>query len=200
MQDTQDTYKDLYKRFVHIYTESNPNPNSMKFVANYMLVQEGDTFDFPDAQSAETSPLALEIFKFSFVRRVFIAANFVTITKDKGIEWFEISDILRTFIKHYLESDKPVIRGNTESPQAYSENDSEEIRKIKEILDEYVRPAVEQDGGAIHFRSFEEGIVKVQLQGSCSGCPSSTVTLKAGIENLLKRMVPEVKEVVAEGV
>lgn len=200
MQDTQDTYKDLYKRFVHIYTESNPNPNSMKFVANCMLVQEGDSFDFPDVQSAETSPLALELFKFSFVRRVFIAANFVTITKDEGTEWFEISDILRTFIKHYLEGDKPVIRENTESPQAYSENDSEEVRKIKEILDEYVRPAVEQDGGAIHFRSFEEGIVKVQLQGSCSGCPSSTVTLKAGIENLLKRMVPEVKEVVAEGV
>ena len=196
----QDTYKDLYKRFVHIYTVSNPNPNSMKFVANYMLVQEGDTFDFPDAHSAETSPLALELFKFSFVRRVFIAANFVTITKDEGTEWFEISDILRAFIKQYLESDKPVIRENTESPQAYSENDSEEVRKIKEILDEYVRPAVEQDGGAIHFRSFEEGIVKVQLQGSCSGCPSSTVTLKAGIENLLKRMVPEVKEVVAEGV
>lgn len=200
MQDTQDTYKDLYKRFVHIYTESNPNPNSMKFVANYMLVHEGDSFDFPDPASAEVSPLALELFRFNFVRRVFIAANFVTVTKDEQVDWFEVSDILRTFLKQYLESDKPVIRENTASQQIFSESDSEEVRKIKEILDEYVRPAVEQDGGAIHFRSFEEGVVKVQLQGSCSGCPSSTITLKAGIENLLKRMVPEVKEVVAEGV
>lgn len=195
----QDTYKDLYKRFVHIYTESNPNPNSMKFVVNYMLTHEGDSFDFPDAASSEVSPLALELFRFNFVRRVFIAANFVTITKDEHVEWIEISDILRTFLKQYLEEDNPVIREDTASPQVFSEDDPEEVRKIKEILDEYVRPAVEQDGGAIHFRSFKDGVVKVQLQGSCSGCPSSTVTLKAGIENLLKRMVPEVKEVVAEG-
>ncbi|MEY3451306.1 MAG: hypothetical protein RL711_1132, partial [Bacteroidota bacterium] len=117
---------------------------------------------------------------------------------DDAAEWTEISPILKTFIKGFLEEGKPLLIGEIEV--ANLENESDVVTKIKVLLDEYVRPAVEQDGGAITFHSFVDGIVKVNLKGSCSGCPSSTVTLKAGIENLLKRMVPEVQEVVAEGV
>jgi len=193
----------MLKKFVNIYTEANPNPNSMKFVLNFVLVPEGVTFDFLDADSAvKGSPLASELFRFDYVRRVFITNNFITITKDEAIDWNEIIPELRPFIKSYLEAGKPLLaqQAMNDADAALQENDSEVVKKIKGLLDEYVRPAVESDGGAINFHSFHEGTVKVHLQGSCSGCPSSTLTLKAGIENLLKRMVPEVKEVVAEGV
>ncbi|MEB2784672.1 NifU family protein [Algoriphagus persicinus] len=187
-------------RPVHLYMEANPNPNSLKFVANFMLVDEGVSFDFPDAEGAKISPLALELFNFAAVERVFIASNFVTVTKSENVEWAEIQGIVRDHIKQYLESGKAPVPVGFEKDPLFDENDSEVVKKIKGILDEYIRPAVEQDGGAIVFHSFHEGVVKVQLQGSCSGCPSSTVTLKAGIQNLLTRMLPEVKEVVAEGV
>jgi Fe-S cluster biogenesis protein NfuA len=189
------------KRPVHIYMEANPNPNSLKFVANFMLTDEGVSFDFPDQSSTETSPLASELFNFAAVDRVFITSNFVTVTKKENIDWIEIQDIVRNHIKNYLESGKPaIITAAFDRDPLFDENDSEIVKKIKGILDEYIRPAVEQDGGAIVFHSFNEGIVKVLLQGSCSGCPSSTITLKAGIQNLLTRMLPEVKEVQAEGI
>ncbi|EAZ82383.1 NifU family protein [Algoriphagus machipongonensis] len=185
---------------VHLYMEANPNPNSLKFVANFMLVDEGVSFDFPDAASAENSPLALELFNFSAVDRVFVASNFVTVTKKEDVEWSEVQNIFRDHIKKYLESGQAVVKADFDKDPLFDENDSETVKKIKGILDEYIRPAVEQDGGAIVFHSFHDGVVKVLLQGSCSGCPSSTVTLKAGIQNLLTRMLPEVKEVEAEGV
>lgn len=188
------------KKPVHIYLEANPNPNSLKFVVNFMLADEGVSFDFPDQESTENSPLASELFNFDAVARVFIASNFVTVTKKAEVDWIEIQDIVRGHIKNYLEDGKPAIQITFEKDPLFDENDSEVVKKIKGILDEYIRPAVEQDGGAIVFHSFNEGVVKVLLQGSCSGCPSSTVTLKAGIQNLLTRMLPEVKEVVAEGV
>lgn len=187
-------------RPVHLYMEANPNPNSLKFVANFMLVEDGLSFDYPDAESASNSQLAKELFNFSAVQRVFIASNFVTVTKSEEVEWMEIQIIIKDHIKQYLESGQKAVMASFEKDPLFDENDSEVVKKIKGILDEYIRPAVEQDGGAIVFHSFQEGIVKVQLQGSCSGCPSSTVTLKAGIQNLLTRMLPEVKEVVAEGV
>jgi Fe-S cluster biogenesis protein NfuA len=185
---------------VHLYMEANPNPNSLKFVANFMLVEDGVSFDYPDAASAENSQLAKELFNFAAVKRVFVASNFVTVTKDNEVEWMEIQTIVRNHIREYLEAGKTVVQANFDRDPLFNENDSEIVKKIKGILDEYIRPAVEQDGGAIVFHSFQEGIVKVLLQGSCSGCPSSTVTLKAGIQNLLTRMLPEVKEVQAEGV
>lgn len=188
------------KRPVHIYLEANPNPNSLKFVVNFMLADEGLSFDYPDAGSTENSPLAKELFNFASVERVFIASNFVTVTKNDGVEWVEIQDFIRDHIKKYLESGKVAVQAIFDKDPLFDENDSEIVKKIKGILDEYIRPAVEQDGGAIVFHSFHDGIVKVLLQGSCSGCPSSTVTLKAGIQNLLTRMLPEVKEVQAEGV
>lgn len=188
------------KRPVHIYMEANPNPNSLKFVVNFMLTDDGISFDYPDQASTENSPLAYELFNFSAVERVFITANFVTVTKKNTVEWPEIQDFIRDHIKKYLESGKAAVQVTFDKDPLFDENDSETVKKIKGILDEYIRPAVEQDGGAIVFHSFHDGIVKVLLQGSCSGCPSSTVTLKAGIQNLLTRMIPEVSEVQAEGI
>jgi Fe-S cluster biogenesis protein NfuA len=187
-------------RPVHLYMEANPNPNSLKFVANFMLVEEGISYDFPDAASAESSQLAKELFNFAAVQRVFIASNFVTITKSEEVEWAEVQTIFRDHIRQYLESGKKVVQVVVTKDPLFDADDSDIVKKIKGILDEYIRPAVEQDGGAIVFHSFADGVVKVLLQGSCSGCPSSTVTLKAGIQNLLTRMLPEVKEVQAEGV
>src|SRR5688572_935689 len=173
---------------VHIYLESNPNPNSLKFVVNEMLVPEGMSFDFPDAESTGISPLAQDLFSYPFVDRVFFASNFVTVTKKENVEWLEIQNTLKDHIKKYLEAGKFIIE--VKEPEAPAEEETETIKKIKTILEEYIRPAVEQDGGAITYHSFQDGIVKVKLQGSCSGCPSSMITLKAGIENLFTRMMP----------
>ena len=174
---------------VHIYLESNPNPNSLKFVVNEMLVPESLSFDFPDAESASISPLAQELFSYSFVDRVFFASNFVTVTKKGDVDWLEIQNTIKNHIKKFLEEGKFILEMN-EPEVSPVEEETETIKKIKTILEEYIRPAVEQDGGAITYHSFQDGIVKVKLQGSCSGCPSSMVTLKAGIENLFTRMMP----------
>lgn len=169
-----------------------------------MLVPDNTTFDFPDVGSASQSPLAEALFSFPYVKRVFIMNNFITVAKDDTVSWEEVMLPLKKFLKEYMEDDKPIFTTQKiEDLQTHAngEEDPEVVQKIKHLLDEYVRPAVESDGGAINFHSYHEGVVKVQLQGSCSGCPSSTITLKAGIENLLKRMLPEdVKQVVAEGV
>ncbi len=187
--------------YITVYTESNPNPNSLKFVINQMLVSEGNTYDFPDAQSAEgLSPLATELFNFDYVDRVFLMNNFVTVTKSAERDWYNLAPELKKFIQAYLEEGKVVVSAPILEEPLAGEDEPEINSKIRNILDEYVKPAVESDGGAISFHSFEEGTVKVLLQGSCSGCPSSTLTLKAGIENLLRSMLPEVKEVVAEEV
>lgn len=184
---------------ISIYLESNPNPNSLKFVVSDMLVPEGMSFDFPDPDSAKDAPLAQELFMYPFVERVFYMSNFVTVTKKEDVEWIEVQSILREHIQKFLESGK-LILDQPESPTAPQEEETETVKQIKTILDEYIRPAVEQDGGAITYHSFKDGIVTVRLQGSCSGCPSSTVTLKAGIENLFTRMMPEtVKGVEALG-
>ncbi|PIB36730.1 thioredoxin [Reichenbachiella sp. 5M10] len=185
-----------------IYLESNPNPNTLKFVVNYFLIPEGMNFDYPTVESATNSTLAQELFTFPFVKGVFVMSNFVTVTKDAETDWAEVQNGIRDHIKGYLDSGQPAVDLSKAYEQAHEEQKttapvSDMDENIKGILDEYIRPAVEQDGGAISFHSFEDGVVKVVLQGSCSGCPSSTLTLKAGIENLLKRMVPEVKEVEA---
>lgn len=193
---------------VNIYLESNPNPNSMKFVTDFMLVPQGENMDFPNINEAKEAPLAKAIFeKFNYVDRVFYMSNFVTVTKNDATDWAEVQHELKHFIKEELEKGTPLLtddyvkaKKQEEQSKPYEGQVSEIDEKIKFVLDEYVKPAVEQDGGAILFESFNDGVVKVQLQGSCSGCPSSTITLKAGIENLLKRMVPEVKAVEAEGV
>ncbi len=191
-------------RIVNLYTESNPNPNSLKFVANFMIMDAGDSQDYRDAQSATASPLALKLFDLPYVKGVFFMSNFVTVTKVEDADWYEIKAEVQSIIKEFLEGETPVIEKTASQQEEVvleeAEGGENLERKIIDILDEYIKPAVEMDGGAISFHSFDEGTVKVTLQGSCSGCPSSTVTLKAGIENLLKRMVPEVKAVEAEGV
>ncbi|MCS6832056.1 MAG: NifU family protein [Flammeovirgaceae bacterium] len=204
MAETTYNRQMLYNTLVHIYTESNPNPHSMKFMLNFMLMAEGVSLDFPDVASTyQKSPLAQALFEaFPFVKRVFMANNFITITKTEEKEWIEIISQLKSFIKEYIEAKKPIFAESLPDQQVVVEQDNEVVKKIKLVLEEYIRPAVETDGGAIQFVSFdqEKGMLTVQLQGSCSGCPSSTVTLKAGIENLMKRMVPQVKEVVSEAI
>lgn len=189
---------------ISIYTEMTPNPETMKFVANKLLYP-GKSIDFPDEGSATPSPLAQELFSFPFIRSVFIASNFVTLTKNaEGNDWQDIIPAIRQFLKEYLESGKPVIleeeiaKIKIEGSNEITADDNDIVKRIKELLENYVKPAVEMDGGAIQFRSYENGKVNLMLQGSCSGCPSSMITLKAGIEGMMKRMIPEVKEVVAE--
>ena len=180
-----------------IYFESNPNPNSLKFVANSMLLPAGEYYDYQNIESASNSELAQELFTYPFVNGVFFMSNFVTVSKSADTEWEEVKEGLKQHIKDYLESGKSVVKEHFKPEVVQAEPDSDIVTNIKNVLDEYIKPAVESDGGAIAFESFEEGTVKVVLQGSCSGCPSSTLTLKAGIENLLKRMIPEVENVEA---
>ena len=188
---------------ISIYTEMTPNPETMKFVANKLLYP-GKSIDFPDVDSAKPSPLAVELFGFPFIRAVFIASNFVTLTKTSDTEWEDVIPTIRQFLKEFLEEGKAVINEEEivvtkkEGSNIVSVDDDDVVKRIKELLENYVKPAVEMDGGAIQFKSYEEGRVNLVLQGSCSGCPSSMITLKAGIEGMMKRMIPEVKEVVAE--
>jgi len=186
---------------VSIYTEMTPNPETMKFVANKLLYP-GKSIDFPEEASAGPSPLAKELFAFPFIRSVFIASNFVTLTKTPDTQWEEVIPTVREFLKQYLEEGKVVINEDQVVVKAdtniVSADDTDVVKRIKELLENYVKPAVEMDGGAISYKGFDNGTVKLMLQGSCSGCPSSMITLKAGIEGMMKRMIPEVKEVVAE--
>ena len=186
-------------RTVTIYTESNPNPNSMKFVANYMLVDNGDSHDFPNKKAAASAPLALKLFEsFDFVERVFYMSNFVTVTKTDEVDWSEARILVSQLIKEHLEKEEPLlVEGETQADETEMAEEDAVITQIKDVLDEYIKPAVEMDGGAITFDSYEDGIVRVLLQGSYSGCPSSTITLKAGIESLLQRAIPEIKSVEA---
>jgi Fe-S cluster biogenesis protein NfuA len=188
---------------ISIYTEMTPNPETMKFVANKLLYP-GKSVDFAEESLASPSPLAKELFGFPFVKGVFIASNFVTLTKTAETEdWQDVIPAIKQFLKDYLENGGVVVNevelaqmqptGNT-----VHADDDDIVKRVKELLENYVKPAVEMDGGAIQFKSYEDGVVNLMLQGSCSGCPSSMITLKAGIEGMMKRMIPEVKEVVAE--
>lgn len=183
--------------FLNVYAEQTPNPETMKFVFNKMILPD-EAEDYPSKEKANASPLAKSLFEFSFVNGVFIMNNFVTITRSVGSEWHEIMPIVKEFLKAYVEADEPISYKTDKSNIEGSDNVI--IAQILDILDTYIKPAVENDGGLISFKSFNEetGLVTVELKGSCSGCPSSTVTLKKGIEGLLTRMVPQVKEVVAE--
>ncbi|HEU5053523.1 MAG TPA: NifU family protein [Hanamia sp.] len=188
---------------VSIYTEMTPNPETMKFVANKLLYP-GKSVDFKNEESASASPLAMQLFSFPFVKSVFIASNFVTLTKTDDLEdWQDVIPSVKQFLKEYLEEGNVIINEEelaARKPESTNEihvNDGDVVKRIKELLENYVKPAVEMDGGAIQFLSYEDGTVNLMMQGSCSGCPSSMITLKAGIEGMMKRMIPEVKEVVA---
>ncbi|WP_082305077.1 NifU family protein [Persicobacter sp. CCB-QB2] len=202
MENNQGYDRDkMYEKVVTIYLEANPNPNSLKFVTSMMLVDGMEQYDFSDMENAAPCPLAQELFGFPFVERVFISSNFITISKSAEVNWEEVQGALKDHIIDYLQSGKELFSKEALAAQEVSKGEETEIEgKIKMILDEYIRPAVESDGGAITFHSFQNGVVKVLLQGACSGCPSSTITLKQGIENLLKHQLPEVQSVEAVGV
>ncbi|MEM9835696.1 MAG: NifU family protein [Bacteroidota bacterium] len=196
------------KRPVLLYTEQTPNPETLKYVTNKMMYS--GTAEFKTAEFAqEWSPMAAALYEFPYVKNVYIANNYVTITKEFNYAWDDIMLKLKEFIKGYLQDEKTIVNeGYAEAIAAieaergaeagYSEDDAETVVQIKELIDTYVKPAVEMDGGNIEFKSYNEGVVTVVMQGACSGCPSSTVTLKSGIEGMLKRMMPQVKEVVQE--
>ena len=190
---------------VTVYAEMTPNPTTMKFVANKYLLATGDSVEFTKKQDAKGySPLAEELFAFPFVKAVFIAANFITITKTDNVPWDFITMELREYIRNFLAEGKEVLiqmplpaekKAATERPEIAEPSELDE--PILALLDQYVRPAVENDGGAIDYVGCKDGIVNLILKGSCSGCPSSTATLKGGIETLFKQHLPEVKSVVA---
>ena len=190
---------------ISIYTEMTPNPETMKFVANKLLYP-GKSIDFPDEASATPSPLAKELFSFPFIKSVFIASNFVTLTKTGDTEdWQDVIPAIKQFMKDYLENggvvineDEVVVNKKQDASNTVQADDEDVVVRINELLENYVKPAVVMDGGAIQFKSYSDGVVNLALQGSCSGCPSSMITLKAGIEGMMKRMIPEVQEVVAD--
>ncbi|MCH2022368.1 MAG: NifU family protein [Saprospiraceae bacterium] len=200
--------KETKKPPIMLYTEQTPNPGTLKFVTNQMLYAR-KMADFPIEQldlAKKWSPLATALFSFNYVKGVYICNNFITITKDEHQEWPDIMLDLKNFIKNYIGEGKAIVSEGFEDAKAAMEAKEEKqyigdnadlVTKIKELLDKYVRPAVEMDGGNIKFHSFENGVVNVVLQGACSGCPSSSGTLKVGIEGMLKRMIPEVKAVEA---
>ena len=190
---------EIKKDILEIYTEPTPNPETMKFVLKKVLLHDSSAY-FPDEESAKQSPLASELFGFPFVDGVFIANNFITITKQKDHEWNDIVPTLKEFIKGHIISGKKIISTDINSDRKSQNGNNEEIaKKIKELLDTHVKPAVERDGGAIQFKSYKDGKVSLVLQGACSGCPSAAFTLRDGVERMLKHFIPEVKEVVAVG-
>ncbi|MCE2822998.1 MAG: NifU family protein [Bacteroidota bacterium] len=192
---------------VMLYTEQTPNPETLKYVANCLIYR--GIADFREKEMAEQwSPMANSLMELPYVKSVYLNNNFVTITKEMNYEWNDIMLRLKSFIKEFVESGGVVVKeGFSEymekiaaenNAAQFSGENGDIARRVKDLIDMYVKPAVESDGGNIEFKSFENGVVNVIMQGSCSGCPSSTVTLKAGIEGMLKRMIPEVREVVQE--
>ena len=198
---------------VSIYAEMTPNPMAMKFVADKMLVPEGVQFEFLKPSEASPSPLAEKLYELPFVKGIFISSNFITILKNEKAMWDDVVFDVRDYIKEYLQEGGRVWNNISIAPgeakttktttmeaiRAAQVNHAEPANniesKIIEALEQYVKPAVENDGGVILFRSFKDGIATLQLSGACSGCPSSSKTLKSAVEQLLTRMVPEVKEV-----
>lgn len=186
---------------VEIYFEQTPNPESLKLVTSQILLPNiiidrrrgEDTTEFPMAESLME--------KYDWISGVFVSNNFVTITKESPNDWYEYMNEVREFIKMYISNGFDIVTKSyidAQISEKINQDDDSVEGKIKDLLEKYVKPAVEKDGGFIAFHSFENGLVKLKMQGSCSGCPSSQITLKSGIEGLLKRMIPEVMEVEAE--
>ena len=182
-----------------IQTESTPNPATLKFLPGQTVLEIG-TADFPSSEGAAASPLAQAIFAVDGVSAVFFGNDFVTVTKADAVDWAHIKPAILGAIMEHFQSGRPVMASGAAQPKgghaATAEGpDSDIIRQIKELLDTRVRPAVAQDGGDITFHGFDRGVVYLHMQGACAGCPSSTLTLKMGIENLLRHFIPEVLEV-----
>ncbi|MDG1171193.1 MAG: NifU family protein [Polaribacter sp.] len=203
VEESQNTNKEA----IEVYAEVTPNPSVMKFGSNKSLTKTDVEYKNIE-EASKSSPLAFAIFNFSFVKEVFISDNYISVTKYDMVEWNDVFTEVRTFIREYLVAGKTIIKELPSENDAVSKNNTKEpapklegiSAEIVAILDEYIKPAVASDGGNIAFRSYDEThkIVRVILQGACSGCPSSTATLKNGIENLLKEMLPnQINEVIA---
>ena len=211
----------IKKMPIVVYVESTPNPAAMKFVANKILLENSLPLEFFNPADAKSSPLATELFKFPFVKSVFISGNYITLFKTDAVDWDDITLELREFLRGYIQAHpQPLPLGGEQErvvqvlPNGVDSRlpdgqvggasidhtvpTTEIEKKIIGVLEQYVMPAVEQDGGMIVFRSYKEGVVSLLMRGACSGCPSSTSTLKGGIEALLKKFVPEVREVVSD--
>ncbi len=181
-----------------IQTEQTPNPQTLKFLPGKVVMEEGTAF-YQKIDEAGDSPFARRLFDIDGVEGVFFGSDFITITKKENFDWQVLKpSLLGGIIDHFNSEDKtiekPIVKKDEESLQN-SENDSDIVKQIKELLDTRVRPAVAMDGGDIIYNDFEDGVVYLKMQGACSGCPSSTATLKMGIENMLKHYIPEVQEV-----
>jgi Fe-S cluster biogenesis protein NfuA len=182
-----------------IQTEQTPNPATLKFLPDCAVMESG-TANFTDPRSASRSPLAERLFALPEVTGVFLAADFITITKNGDSDWPQLKPAVLAAIMEHFTAGRPVIlaeAGEDANAAEGGEEDDEIVTQIKELLETRVRPAVAMDGGDIIFQDFEDGVVYLHMQGSCSGCPSSTATLKAGIENMLRHYIPEVREVCA---
>ena len=180
-----------------IQTETTPNPATLKFLPGLTVLEMG-TADFTNADAAAKSPLAARVFRVSGVTGVFLGSDFVTVTKDAGTDWDHIKPAVLGAIMEHFQSGQSAIEGEGAPAGGHAEHTGEDgaiVAQIKELLDTRVRPAVAQDGGDITFHGFERGVVYLHMQGACAGCPSSTLTLKMGIENLLRHYIPEVTEV-----
>ena len=178
-----------------IQTQDTPNPATLKFIPGVPVMSQG-TSDFADSDAARQSPLARRLFQVEGVTAVFLGADFVAVSKAEPFEWFALKPAVLAGIMEHYASGLPVIEGDAtvDDPHGY-DSDSETVQQIKQLLDTRVRPAVAMDGGDIVFQGFDDGIVTLQMRGACQGCPSSTATLKMGIENMLRHYIPEVREV-----
>ena len=179
-----------------IQTESTPNPATLKFLPGQAVLASG-TADFPTEDAAQNSPLAARVFKVAGVTGVFFGPDFVTVTKEDATDWNHIKPAILGVIMEHYQSGQPIMNGAAENSghAEHTGEDGEIVQQIKDLLDTRVRPAVAQDGGDITFHGFDRGVVYLHMQGACAGCPSSTITLKMGIENLLRHYIPEVTEV-----
>ena len=180
-----------------IQTEATPNPATLKFLPGQTVMQSGSA-DFPNATTPDVSPLAARIFAAEGVAGVFLGSDFVTVTKAEAVDWAHIKPAILGAIMEHFQSGEPVMAADAQAAGGHAEHDgpdAEIVGQIKELLDTRVRPAVAQDGGDITFHGFDKGVVYLTMQGACAGCPSSTMTLKHGIENLLRHYIPEVTEV-----
>jgi Fe-S cluster biogenesis protein NfuA len=188
LNEKKPLFSDPDNFLIEVYAESTPNPDTQKFVTNKFLTSQ--TIEITNIDEAAKVPLAYELFEYPFVRKVFISQNYISLTKDKTLEWIEVNDAIRDFLKEYLQTKKDVISSTYASGSADTDPD-ETSKQIVSLINEYIQPAVNGDGGNIKFESFDpvSKVVNVTLQGACNGCPSSTITLKHGIEATLKRFL-----------
>ncbi|MDR2548353.1 MAG: NifU family protein [Rickettsiales bacterium] len=180
-----------------IQIEETPNPNTLKFLPGFAILSEGETADFSNTDEIKNSKLAANLFQIEHVMRVFFGHDFISVTKPDGINWDILKvEILTTIMDHFTSGEKALdkegVNNNIPDEEFFDENDIETVNRIKELMESYIKPAVAQDGGDIKFRGYKDGIVYVELQGACSGCPSAAVTLKQGVQNMLCYHISEV--------